>query len=182
MEELDHTRRFALRRRDGRDPQARARQEAVGLLGAHLGGGAKAQLGQGFGDSIGSTTASAGVAFHDMQPQITHDDDIIRAPLITPDTLIQMRQDLLLDQQSAGEEGTPSIAWLDTGPIDYVLHCTSGLFKGRFLYVNRTAQGEVIGSDKNDKSITLYVENANLLPRHAKIVFNNDTFQYFLSD
>ena len=114
-------------------------------------------LGQGLGDSAGnaSTAASAGHGgssygqrgFHE-----TLDDDTIRAPLITPDTLVAMRQDLLLDQRAAGEEGTPSIAWLDTGPIDYVLHCTSGLFKGRFLYVNRTSQGEVIGSDKNDKS------------------------------
>ena len=160
----------------------------------------RGHLGQNLENSTGSsTTASAGADSQNLGGMpfggfetVAHpgmqqvDDDTIRAPLVTPDYLVQMRQDLLLEQQSSDEEGgaakQPNIAWLDTGPIDYVLHCISGLFKGRFLYVNRTSQGEVIGSDKNDKSITLYIENANLLPRHAQIVFNNDTFQYFLSD
>jgi len=71
---------------------------------------------------------------------------------------------------------------LDAGPVDYVIKCTEGLFSGRFIYVNRTPQGELFGSDKGDKDITMYIENANLSPKHAEIKFNDQTYQYFLRD
>lgn len=71
---------------------------------------------------------------------------------------------------------------LDAGPVDYVIKCTEGLFNGRFIYVNRTPQGELFGSDKGDKDITMYIENANLSPKHAEIKFNEQTYQYFLRD
>eukprot|EP00928_Gymnodinium_smaydae_P039846 TRINITY_DN27132_c0_g1_i1.p1 TRINITY_DN27132_c0_g1~~TRINITY_DN27132_c0_g1_i1.p1 ORF type:complete len:704 (-),score=148.67 TRINITY_DN27132_c0_g1_i1:110-2074(-) len=71
---------------------------------------------------------------------------------------------------------------LDCGPVDYVVRCTQGLFEGRFIYVNRTPQGELFGSDKGSKEITMYIENANLSPKHAEIKFNDQTYQYFLRD
>mmetsp|Transcript_27578 Transcript_27578/g.73491 ORF Transcript_27578/g.73491 Transcript_27578/m.73491 type:complete len:660 (+) Transcript_27578:201-2180(+) len=71
---------------------------------------------------------------------------------------------------------------LDAGPVDYVIKCTEGLFHGRFIYVNRTPQGELFGSDKGDRDITMYIENANLSPKHAEIKFNDQTYQYFLRD
>lgn len=71
---------------------------------------------------------------------------------------------------------------VDSGPVDYVIKCTEGLFQGRFIYVNRTSQGELFGSDKGCKEITMYIENANLSPKHAEIKFNDQTYQYFLRD
>merc|ERR1719189_2142303 len=71
---------------------------------------------------------------------------------------------------------------IDAGPVDYVVKCTEGLFSGRFIYVNRTPQGELFGSDKSSKEITMYIENANLSPKHAEIKFNDQTYQYFLQD
>jgi serine/threonine protein phosphatase PrpC len=71
---------------------------------------------------------------------------------------------------------------IDSGPVDYVVKCTEGLFSGRFIYVNRTPQGELFGSDKSSKDITMYIENANLSPKHTEIKFNDQTYQYFLRD
>jgi len=71
---------------------------------------------------------------------------------------------------------------IDSGPVDYVVKCTEGLFLGRFIYVNRTPQGELFGSDKSSKDITMYIENAQLSPKHAEIKFNDQTYQYFLRD
>ena len=48
---------------------------------------------------------------------------------------------------------------------------------GRFIYVNKTDQGELFGSDKNDSDITMYIENAQLSPKHAEIRFNEQTWQ-----
>lgn len=71
---------------------------------------------------------------------------------------------------------------IDAGPVDYVIKCTEGLFCGRFIYVNRTPQGELFGSDKGDRDITMYIQNAKLSPKHAEIKFNDQTHQYFLRD
>lgn len=38
---------------------------------------------------------------------------------------------------------------LSAGPVDFVARCVQGLFAGRFIYINRTAQGELFGSDRN---------------------------------
>lgn len=69
---------------------------------------------------------------------------------------------------------------VDAGIVDFVVKCTEGLFAGRFLYVNRA--GELFGSDKDCEEITMRIGNADLAPQHAKIAFNVDTYQYFLSD
>eukprot|EP00928_Gymnodinium_smaydae_P017725 TRINITY_DN16779_c0_g1_i1.p1 TRINITY_DN16779_c0_g1~~TRINITY_DN16779_c0_g1_i1.p1 ORF type:complete len:669 (+),score=115.56 TRINITY_DN16779_c0_g1_i1:108-2114(+) len=87
------------------------------------------------------------------------------APLATPESLERVPMDQI-----------------DSGPVDYVIKCTQGLFAGRFIYVNRTPQGELFGSDKGSKDITMYIENANLSPKHAEIKFNEQTYQYFLRD
>ncbi|CAJ1423535.1 unnamed protein product [Effrenium voratum] len=57
-----------------------------------------------------------------------------------------------------------------------------GLFAGRFIYINRTPQGELFGSDRNSNAVTMYIENAGLSPSHAEIKFNGQTCQYFLRD
>ena len=41
---------------------------------------------------------------------------------------------------------------LSAGPVDFVARCVQGLFAGRFIYINRTAQGELFGSDRNSNS------------------------------
>mmetsp|Transcript_97814 Transcript_97814/g.277255 ORF Transcript_97814/g.277255 Transcript_97814/m.277255 type:complete len:640 (-) Transcript_97814:185-2104(-) len=71
---------------------------------------------------------------------------------------------------------------IDAGPIDYAIRCTRGRFAGRFIYVNRTPQGELFGSDKSSKDVTMYIENASLSPKHAEIKFNSQSYQYFLRD
>lgn len=95
----------------------------------------------------------------------TQGEDVLLAPLAVPSSLERVRMDQI-----------------DAGPVDYVVKCTEGLFSGRFIYVNRTPQGELFGSEKGNKDITMYIENANLSPRHAEIKFNDQTFQYFLRD
>merc|ERR550537_1046768 len=65
---------------------------------------------------------------------------------------------------------------------DVAITCTRGLFSGRFIYVNKTAQGELFGSDGEDKRITMYIENAALSPRHVEIKFDEQRYHYFLQD
>jgi len=101
----------------------------------------------------------------DQRPGRQDDGEVQLAPLATPETLERVRMDQI-----------------NAGPIDYVVKCTEGLFAGRFIYVNRTPQGELFGSDKGSKDVTMYVENANLSPKHAEIKFNSQTYQYFLRD
>ncbi|CEM25870.1 unnamed protein product [Vitrella brassicaformis CCMP3155] len=82
--------------------------------------------------------------------------------------------------EGAAKEGT--IDSLDVGPVDLVLKCTKGLFQGRFIYVNRTPQGEVFGSDRSSNEITMYIENANLSLKHAEIKYVERNQNYFLKD
>jgi len=93
------------------------------------------------------------------------ENEVVMAPVACKETLERVRMDQI-----------------DSGPVDYVLRCTAGLFEGRFIYVNRTPQGELFGSDKGSKDITMYIENANLSPKHTEIKFNDQTYQYFLRD
>eukprot|EP00747_Dinoflagellata_sp_TGD_P222617 gnl/TRDRNA2_/TRDRNA2_94323_c0_seq2.p1 gnl/TRDRNA2_/TRDRNA2_94323_c0~~gnl/TRDRNA2_/TRDRNA2_94323_c0_seq2.p1 ORF type:complete len:638 (+),score=123.55 gnl/TRDRNA2_/TRDRNA2_94323_c0_seq2:57-1970(+) len=111
--------------------------------------------------------SSAPAAMEQRRPDATHptDGDFLLAPLASPETLERVQMDQI-----------------DSGPVDYVVKCTEGLFSGRFIYVNRTPQGELFGSDKGSKEITMYIENANLSPKHTEIKFNDQTYQYFLRD
>lgn len=93
------------------------------------------------------------------------DTDVVLAPLAASEAMERVQMDQI-----------------DSGPVDYVVKCTQGLFSGRFIYVNRTPQGELFGSDKGSKDITMYIENANLSPKHTEIKFNDQTYQYFLRD
>mmetsp|Transcript_82524 Transcript_82524/g.220572 ORF Transcript_82524/g.220572 Transcript_82524/m.220572 type:complete len:606 (-) Transcript_82524:82-1899(-) len=86
--------------------------------------------------------------------------------------------DVATDESLAHE----SVKQMDGGSVDFVLKCTKGLFAGRFIYANRTDAGEIFGSDKDAADITMYIENADLAPRHAEIRFMERTFQYFLKD
>mmetsp|Transcript_59309 Transcript_59309/g.109627 ORF Transcript_59309/g.109627 Transcript_59309/m.109627 type:complete len:648 (-) Transcript_59309:36-1979(-) len=100
-------------------------------------------------------------------PQREHgtENDVDLAPLAVPEELERVQMDQI-----------------DSGPVDYVVKCTEGLFAGRFIYINRTPQGELFGSDRGSSDITMYIENANLSPVHAEIKFNDQTYQYFLRD
>ena len=53
----------------------------------------------------------------------------------------------------------------------YMLLCTDGIFKGKFLFLNMTADGEVFGSGDPEQhdDITMYIEQAELSERHARI-------------
>jgi hypothetical protein len=70
----------------------------------------------------------------------------------------------------------------------YLLRCTEGQFRGRFLFINRTADGELFGSadPEEHEQVTMYIEDAGLSPFHAQItfadasgepIFTNDDFQ-----
>merc|ERR1740123_380966 len=100
----------------------------------------------------------------EQRPQ-RQEDGVALAPLAVPEALERVRVDQI-----------------NAGPVDYVVKCTEGLFAGRFIYVNRTPQGELFGSDKGSKDVTMYIENAGLSPKHAEIRFNSQTYQYFLRD
>merc|ERR1719254_105539 len=97
--------------------------------------------------------------------QRREEQDVPLAPIASLETLERVQMDQI-----------------DSGPVDYVVKCTEGLFSGRFIYVNRTPQGELFGSDKSSKDITMYIENAQLSPKHTEIKFNDQTYQYFLRD
>jgi hypothetical protein len=65
---------------------------------------------------------------------------------------------------------------------NYILKCTDGIFKGKFLYINTTPDGELFGSgDPNAIDLTMYIESASLSERHAEIKFN-DKNKYLLKD
>mmetsp|Transcript_43988 Transcript_43988/g.99390 ORF Transcript_43988/g.99390 Transcript_43988/m.99390 type:complete len:647 (+) Transcript_43988:87-2027(+) len=99
------------------------------------------------------------------EPERREDDDMQLAPLASPETLECVRMEQICP-----------------GPVDYIVKCTEGLFAGRFIYVSRSAQGELFGSDKGSKDVTMYIENAELSPKHAEIKFNSQSCQYFLKD
>lgn len=62
----------------------------------------------------------------------------------------------------------------------FLLKCTDGLFKGKFFYINTSAEGEIIGSgDYNN--LTLHIEKANLSDKHCSIKFTQQ-FKYVLND
>lgn len=64
---------------------------------------------------------------------------------------------------------------------ELVIRCTMGLFKGKFIYVNPTAEGEVIGAGETDRDgLTLSIENANLALRHTQICYKDNS--YYLRD
>lgn len=64
---------------------------------------------------------------------------------------------------------------------ELVIRCTMGLFKGKFFYVNPTAEGEVIGAGEPERDrLTLSIENANLALRHTQICYVGNS--YYLRD
>jgi len=48
--------------------------------------------------------------------------------------------------------------------VDFVLRCTDGPYKGNFVYINLTQEGETIGSDPLNSLVIL---DPNLDPFHA---------------
>mmetsp|Transcript_2124 Transcript_2124/g.5259 ORF Transcript_2124/g.5259 Transcript_2124/m.5259 type:complete len:580 (-) Transcript_2124:2222-3961(-) len=72
---------------------------------------------------------------------------------------------------------------MGTGRVELLLKCTSGLYKGRFLYINTSPEGESFGSDlAADAGLTTYIEQAGLSLRHAEIKFHVETSTYILKD
>ena len=79
----------------------------------------------------------------------------------------------LLEQQKLGEINDH---------YNFTLKCTDGIFKGKFLYINTTPDGELFGSgDPDELDLTMYIESANLSDRHAEIKFV-DNCRYILQD
>lgn len=77
----------------------------------------------------------------------------------------------LLEQQNLGEINDH---------YNFVLKCTDGIFKGKFLYINTTPDGELFGSgDPDELDLTMYIESANLSAKHAEIKFI-DNCKYIL--
>jgi hypothetical protein len=74
-------------------------------------------------------------------------------------------------------------AALDTNEhYNYILQCTDGIFKGKFLFINTTPDGELFGSgDPDELDLTMYIENAHLSEIHAEIKFT-DKCKYLLKD
>ena len=65
---------------------------------------------------------------------------------------------------------------------NYILKCTDGIFHGKFLYINTTPDGELFGSGSPEEyDLTMYIESANLSPKHAEIKFV-DNCKYQLRD
>lgn len=65
--------------------------------------------------------------------------------------------------------------------FNYILKCTDGLFKDKFLYINTTPDGESFGSgDPDEYDLTMYIESDCLSKRHAEIRF--DYPKYLLRD
>ncbi len=62
-----------------------------------------------------------------------------------------------------------------------MLRCIKGIFKGKFIYLNLTPEGETFGSDPNS-DLTMYIENAGLSDKHAEIKYNPTTKKYILKD
>ena len=56
----------------------------------------------------------------------------------------------------------------------YLLKCTDGIFSGKFLFMNKTPDGEVFGcgDPEANQDITMYIESAGLSERHADIKFH----------
>lgn len=55
---------------------------------------------------------------------------------------------------------------ISNGLVDYSIRCLKGIHRGKFFFINLTSDGEIIGGDPNDPSLTLYMENSNLDNRH----------------
>ena len=62
--------------------------------------------------------------------------------------------------------------------MDYCLKCTSGAHKNKFIFINLTPEGELIGS--SEEKATLFIENANLKEKHTQIIHSNGS--YFVKD
>ena len=68
-----------------------------------------------------------------------------------------------------------AVQLLDDSGTDYVLRCMQGIYKGMFVYINLTENGEIIGSSVHD--CTLCLDDCDLLPKHCQIKYginNND--------
>eukprot|EP00744_Colponema_vietnamica_P014718 GILI01020606.1.p1 GENE.GILI01020606.1~~GILI01020606.1.p1 ORF type:complete len:534 (-),score=101.62 GILI01020606.1:110-1711(-) len=87
-----------------------------------------------------------------------------------------------LSDPSFDLNSTPDpVSNLGSGPVDFILRCTDGLFKHRFFYINKSEEGEAMGSDPDPNAdLTLYVENSELSRRHAQIKFIEN--EYILKD
>lgn len=77
---------------------------------------------------------------------------------------------------------------MGTGRVELLLRFASGLYKGRFLYINTSVshnqpEGESFGSDPSlEAGLTTYIEQAGLSLRHAEIRLQLETSSYILKD
>ena len=65
---------------------------------------------------------------------------------------------------------------LSNGIIDYSLKCPSGPHKNRFVYINLTADGEIIGEDVDSPDVTLGIKNHKLEGKHCQVYQRNGSY------
>lgn len=76
---------------------------------------------------------------------------------------------------------------IDIGVYDFVMKCIEGPFAGKFIHLNTSPLGEVIGGASeydmttNPERLTMYIENSGLIEKHVEIVFNSHC-QYILKN
>lgn len=68
---------------------------------------------------------------------------------------------------------------LVNGVIDYSLKCLNGSHKNKFIYINMTEDGEIIGSKPSER-VTLSIENSGLDNEHFQILYREGI--YYLKD
>lgn len=85
-----------------------------------------------------------------------------------------------LIQDFFNEENELPTRGISNGLVDYSLRCIRGVHKSKFLYMNLTPEGELIGSDPNDPSLTVFMENSNLDSKHIQIIPKNGG--YYVKD
>lgn len=64
------------------------------------------------------------------------------------------------------------------------MRCVKGKYKNKFFYINVCSQGEIIGSS-SDPEVTLQIDEADLDPKHCKIMYKYKKdigYKYALTD
>lgn len=108
-----------------------------------------------------------------MEPTICNDSSVEVAPTIHNFIGNGETFKRLIENQEADDDVN--------NHFNYLLRCTDGLFKGKFLYINTTEDGESFGSGNPDEhDLTMYIETSCLSARHAEIKFEGT--KYLLKD
>lgn len=78
------------------------------------------------------------------------------------------------------ESGQNSVSSLSNGIVDYSLKCLSGNHKGKFIYINQSHTGEIIGGNPELEEVTLGIREENLDSKHCQVVYRKGS--YYIHD